>query len=490
MKENLNESQPKKNNYKKIQKTQPKVNLNPKPSPYKTSSALKASKTLKSNLNQKNKTKIIISKKEKINRKTNSAKILGLPKISSNKFKSKFIGTTTCINVSNIKLTNPIKVYSINKPKKKTLKVQIKPKISIEKANRYKKNVIYISNFKTSYTKRQSTKGKQSSYANNNSKLFNSSLTTSAEVSCSGNNKNRTCKQFYEYEEISHFKSSPEDNIDFSYEFENIMNSKEIKKCNLDQGINDIKLLSNLNSKNSINESVSEEGNTNKKIHLKYDNNCMLTFGNSFSTNSQKSKSEIFSNEKPEQTSGFIKYNNYLNNGNTNNSNSSYFLKLKEENEVLKKELQKSNDQILALKFKIEELKEVKFPQSLKKRVVSQPIIYTNKKVRPSSSCSEYFINLYKKISKPQTKKGLKSKQNTYKIKIKRTNEDLAKNTNKNTELDIGCRIAQTKRIVIQKKNNKNKMRNRKIMNDFECETKNEFFATSKLNDCISRLLI
>ena len=109
------------------------------------------------------------------------------------------------------------------------------------------------------------------------------------------------------------------------------------------------------------------------------------------------------------------------------NINSNYVNKLKEENEILKKELKESNEKISFLMNQIKELKENKSYKSKKyvKNKIGPPNILDKSKfnfeIYDKENYNSCNINENKKISKYKSKSNLfKSKNNIYnKVKIK-----------------------------------------------------------------------
>ena len=118
--------------------------------------------------------------------------------------------------------------------------------------------------------------------------------------------------------------------------------------------------INNINNFSYETISKDDSNDSDKKIILKCDNYSLLTFGNSFSySNSQKRKTN----------KGFLNNENNKSNNKNNNkdinkdkiNDNNYLNKLKEENEILRKELKESTEQISFLILQIKDLKDNKF---------------------------------------------------------------------------------------------------------------------------------
>ena len=183
------------------------------------------------------------------------------------------------------------------------------------------------------------------------SKLINS-ISTSAGISfCSNENKKNMKYIENKINENNYYYNINKYNVD------SFSNKKS--NCNYLNDYNIKKFLeeSYCNKNNNINNINYENGNDDNeyKIFFKFDDNSLLTFGNSFSySNSQRNKLKNDDKISNKKTS----CKNFINSYNINNN--IYVNKLKEENETLKKELKESNNQINILINQIKELKECK----------------------------------------------------------------------------------------------------------------------------------
>ena len=207
------------------------------------------------------------------------------------------------------------------------------------------------------------------------SKLINS-ISTSAGISlCSNENKKNMSYIENKINENNYYYNINNYNVDsFSNKkcIYNYLNDYNIKKFLEESNCNQ-------NNKKNINY---ENGNDDNeyKIFFKFDDNSLLTFGNSFSySNSQRNilKNDDKISNKRSSCKDFLSSYNINNN--------IYVNKLKEENETLKKELKESNNQINILINQIKELKECKNDKNRKlkkKNKVCSPNIWNNKNLR------------------------------------------------------------------------------------------------------------
>jgi len=275
------------------------------------------------------------------------------------------------------------------------------------------------------------------------SKLINS-ISTSAGISfCSNENKKNMNYIENKINENNYYYNINKYNVDsISYKKNNYnyLNDYNIKKI-LEE--------SNCNKNNNINY---ENGNDDNeyKIFFKFDDNSLLTFGNSFSySNSQRNKLKNDDKISNKRTS----CKNFISSYNINNK--IYVNKLKEENETLKKELKESNNQINILINQIKELKEYK--KIKKKNKICSPNIWNNKNLRFS-----FFEN--------EKECGLNEK--------KKFNKEILKDINN---------------IINDKYYFKNGKKKILIKRKFLCEQNSEIINgkhIDNINDCISKLQI
>ena len=190
---------------------------------------------------------------------------------------------------------------------------------------------------------------------------------------------------------------------------------------------------SNLN--NFRYETISKEDNNDSddKIILKCDNYSLLTFGNSFSySNSHKRKTnKKYLNKKNEKNINEIKR---INKTIENN----YMIKLKEENEILKKELKESTQQISILKNKIKYLKEnILLPN---KKCIKKPI-YRNTSTKVNRTKETYVAKMKNvlmrkdKLNNLDTNHNKKNSKNKSQI-IKNRKNDHKKIENLNRKIN------------------------------------------------------
>jgi hypothetical protein len=284
------------------------------------------------------------------------------------------------------------------------------------------------------------------------SKLINS-FSTSAGISfCSNENKKNMNYIENKINENNYYYNINKYNVDsFSNKkcIYNYLNDYNIKKF-LEE--------SNWNQNNKNNY---ENGNDENeyKIFFRFDDNSLLTFGNSFSySNSQRNKlknDDKISNKQSSCKDFLSSINNNI-----------YVNKLKEENETLKKELKESNNQINILINQIKELKECKNDKNRKikkKNKVCSPNIWNNKNLRFS-----FFEN------------G-KERNNDAKIALnekRKFNKEILKNIN-NIINDKYYFKNGKKKILIK----------RKFLRDQNSEIINGNHI-DKINECISKLQI
>ena len=323
-------------------------------------SSLKPNKTIQKYINErlnsikKSKNYDAIKSKIKINVKTNKNKL-----IISNKNKKNKKDTEV------IKKKKKIDSFLIDK---------IKSNNSVDNSLNKSFNIIF--------------KRKENS---KESKLINS-ISTSAGISfCSNENKKNMKYIENKINENNYYYNINKYNVD------SFSNKKS--NCNYLNDYNIKKFLeeSNCNKNNNINNINYENGNDDNeyKIFFKFDDNSLLTFGNSFSySNSQRNKLKNDDKISNKKTS----CKNFISSYNINNN--IYVNKLKEENETLKKELKESNNQINILINQIKELKECK--KIKKKNKICSPNIWNNKNLRFSffENEKECGLNEKKKFNK------------------------------------------------------------------------------------------
>lgn len=275
------------------------------------------------------------------------------------------------------------------------------------------------------------------------SKLINS-ISTSAGISfCSNENKKNMNYIENKINENNYYYNINKYNVD------SISNKKNNYNYLNDYNIKKILEESNCNKNNNINY---ENGNDDNeyKIFFKFDDNSLLTFGNSFSySNSQRNKLKNDDKISNKRTS----CKNFISSYNINNK--IYVNKLKEENETLKKELKESNNQINILINQIKELKEYK--KIKKKNKICSPNIWNNKNLRFS-----FFEN--------EKECGLNEK--------KKFNKEILKDINN---------------IINDKYYFKNGKKKILIKRKFLCEQNSEIINgkhIDNINDCISKLQI
>jgi hypothetical protein len=285
------------------------------------------------------------------------------------------------------------------------------------------------------------------------SKLINS-FSTSAGISfCSNENKKNMNYIENKINENNYYYNINKYNVDsFSNKkcIYNYLNDYNIKKFLEESNCNQ-------NNKKNINY---ENGNDDNeyKIFFKFDDNSLLTFGNSFSySNSQRNilKNDDKISNKRSSCKDFLSSYNINNN--------IYVNKLKEENETLKKELKESNHQINILINQIKELKECKNDKNRKlKNKICSPNIWNNKNLRFS-----FFEN---KKECNNIKIGLNEK--------KKFNKEILKDINN---------------IINDKYYFKNGKKKILIKRKFLCEKNSEIINgkyIDNINECISKLQI
>lgn len=275
------------------------------------------------------------------------------------------------------------------------------------------------------------------------SKLINS-ISTSAGISfCSNENKKNMNYIENKINENNYYYNINKYNVD------SFSNKKNNYNYVSDYNIKKFLEESNCNKNNNINY---ENGNDDNeyKIFFKFDDNSLLTFGNSFSySNSQRNKLKNDDKISNKRTS----CKNFISSYSINNK--IYVNKLKEENETLKKELKESNNQINILINQIKELKEYK--KIKKKNKICSPNIWNNKNLRFS-----FFEN--------EKECGLNEK--------KKFNKEILKDINN---------------IINDKYYFKNGKKKILIKRKFLCEQNSEIINgkhIDNINDCISKLQI
>ena len=241
------------------------------------------------------------------------------------------------------------------------------------------------------------------------------------------------------------------------------------------------------NINNFCYETISKEDSNENRIILKCENYSLLTFGNSFSySNSQKSKStkKYFNNDNKKN-----KDINVNNNDNKSscfnlisqyNLNNNYVIKLKEENEILKKELKESSKKISLL---INQIKELRENNNFKTK-----INLNNKNIKYLKMKDKDKIKINLKVFDKENYNSCNFKENEkmkYKInwnnKLKKKNFQI-KNDNKihsKKSLKIG-------KIKINKRSNLNK---KKLKNEI-VSTPHFEKSCEKINECISKIII
>ena len=213
------------------------------------------------------------------------------------------------------------------------------------------------------------------------SKLINS-ISTSAGISfCSNDNKKNMNFIENKINENNYFYNINKYNVD------SLSNKKDNYNYLNDYNIKQFLEESNCN-KNNKNKLNYENGNDDKeyKIFFKFDDNSLLTFGNSFSySNSQRNKLKNEDKNSNKNINNRTSCKNIISNYNINANNNIYVNKLKEENETLKRELKESNHQINILINQIKELKDCnnnKNKKIKKKNKICSPNIWNNKNLR------------------------------------------------------------------------------------------------------------
>ena len=287
---------------------------------------------------------------------------------------------------------------------------------------------------------------------NESNKESKNSISTSAGLS------------FYSNENKKNYKYSDSDRIRYNNYYNNIhkynVDSLSIKKNSF---INDFDSNKFFLEESNYNKDIinnfnyeSNDDNSENKILLKYDDNSLLTFGNSFSySNSQRSKSthnllingdndNINNNEKKSCKNLFSNYNI---------NNNIYVNKLKEENETLKKELKESNQQINILMYQIKELKQNK-KYNYKTNKICSPNIW-NKNMKYLLMEKEIYNNI-----NSLDKNELNEKM--------RFNKNILKDINNTINDKINLKKGKKKIIIKRKFNLKEKInQNKKRENNY-----------------------
>ena len=230
-------------------------------------------------------------------------------------------------------------------------KLKIIKKQRLNSAKEVKSNAKKIMNsklklgVKTSLNKENNDYKYSSAMNSRNLKLFHDSITPPKKskikiIKKKNNSKSIGTMSTLSGDNFNNFFENSEENIrkigvnNFNYNADS--HSNKLETILLEGNKNNVNIFrydTNSNEDNNNND-INNDG----KIMLKCDNYSLLTFGNSFSySNSQKRKNnkEFFSDDNK---------NNYIN-------------KLKEENEILRKELKESTEQISFLINKIKDLK-------------------------------------------------------------------------------------------------------------------------------------
>ena len=236
----------------------------------------------------------------------------------------------------------------------------------------------------------------------------------------------------------------------------------------------------NQNINNFSYESCSKEDSYDNKIIFRCDDYSLFTFGKS---NSKKNKSTDKINYNYNDINIDKNYNKNICSSLLDQSkkNNIYVNKLKKENEILKKELKESNEQINFLMYKIKELKGLKDNKNIKskkfeKKKICQPNIWDKRGIKFEVSDKENYniCNNYQHFKLSfENKINEKSKNKKDLLKEVNENNNISKNNKKILNNNIKTNI-NNKKIKIKNKSH---------------SLCSEHIA-DKINECISMIKI
>ena len=312
---------------------------------------------MKSHINDSVKKVINTQKKIIIRRKNNSLSINNKEIIIKNPNNSKKSNITKKTRLNSTKEAKNNLKKALNSKLK--LNITVKTPLNKEKKdNNFKTiNSRNLKYFQESITPPRKSKIKIIKKKNNNKSKSIGTISTG-----SGDNFN-------------YFADSDENNRNISinnFNYNADSHSNKLETILLEENKNNINnFIYETNSKEDNDKNDKEDDN---KIMLKCDNYSLITFGNSFSySNSQKRKNnkEFLYEEKNNKKNFNINVNRKLDN--------TYIDKLKEENEILRKELKESTEQISFLMHKIQDLKQDTY--FINKKPIKKKLIHKSRNI-------------------------------------------------------------------------------------------------------------